>query len=578
MDDSAPSLIFSDVQSVGSRPKQSSKRPRSAENEGSSQFPKMSALKNNHTRGESIPIGEISNKKLQSSLKRMDVNVRNAISQNAVADSVLLKEQGGYLEAENEMEKTFRMKQRDIHDAVDLNVSNRAINLTLDTYGPYVLDYSRNGRYMLLGGAKGHVAVVDWNTISVYTEFHVNEAIHDIAFLHTSQLFAVAQKKYAYIYDSTGAEVHVLKHHIQPLALSFLPHHFLLASIGNAGFLKFQDVSTGELVSQHKTRECGNPTRVLRQNPWNGIHCLGHGNGVVSMWSPNMQTPVVKMLTHRGSLTALAVDVGGRYLTTSGLDSRLKVWDIRMFRDDPVFNYFMPSPATSIDISHRGLTAVTYGSHVQIWGKDFALEALPVLQNGQALADASMAEVSKASAPYMRHELPGKMTQRIRFRPFDDIAAVGHSLGVSSLIIPGAGELHYDSRSADPFASKKAVREGEVHALLDKLPPSSISLDPSAIGRVDNVSASQRAAEAMKAAEEALQAKRAGKVLDTSKLSKSKRRRLSKKSNVVTEQRAALAEKRLAEKMAERQARNRVEAFDNEFEDSSALSRFYNKK
>jgi U3 small nucleolar RNA-associated protein 7 len=167
------------------------------------------------------------------------------------------------------------------------------------------------------------------------------------------------------------------------------------------------------------------------------------------------------------------------------------------------------------------------------------------------------------------------MTQRIRFRPFDDIAAVGHSLGVSSLIIPGAGELHYDSRAADPFASKKAVREGEVHALLDKLPPSSISLDPSAIGRVDSVSASQRASEAMKAAEEALQAKRAGKALDTSKLSKSKRRRLSKKSNVVTEQRAALSEKRLAEKMAERQARNRVEAFDNEFEDASALSRFY---
>ncbi len=36
------------------------------------------------------------------------------------------------------------------------------------------------------------------------------------------------------------------------------------------------------------------------------------------MWTPNITTPVVKMLCHRGALKAAAVDVSGRYLVTSG--------------------------------------------------------------------------------------------------------------------------------------------------------------------------------------------------------------------------------------------------------------------
>ncbi len=38
---------------------------------------------------------------------------------------------------------------------------------------------------------------------------------------------------------------------------------------------------------------------AMRQNPWNGVMQLGHANGVVSMWTPNVTTAVVKMLCHR---------------------------------------------------------------------------------------------------------------------------------------------------------------------------------------------------------------------------------------------------------------------------------------
>jgi U3 small nucleolar RNA-associated protein 7 len=61
-----------------------------------------------------------------------------------------------------------------------------------------------------------------------------------VTFLHNEQFFAAAQKKYVYIYDKRGLEVHCLREHTQPAALEFLPHHFLLASVGEPGILHYQ--------------------------------------------------------------------------------------------------------------------------------------------------------------------------------------------------------------------------------------------------------------------------------------------------------------------------------------------------
>ncbi len=98
----------------------------------------------------------------------------------------------------------------------------------------------RARRHMLLLGRKGHIALVDVLRKSLVSEHFVGESTRDGVFLHNMTMYAAAQKKYVYIYDAKGTEIHCLKSHIQPQALDFLPYHFLLASVGSTGYLKYQ--------------------------------------------------------------------------------------------------------------------------------------------------------------------------------------------------------------------------------------------------------------------------------------------------------------------------------------------------
>ena len=500
------------------------------------------------------PLRHLKDKKLKTHLKQTEHKYKEAALEAARAD-MLLPEEAGYLEPEGPLEQTWKLRQEELKKHVDVQTASQMFSLDLPQLGPYTLNFSRNGRHLLLGGKKGHVALIDSLRMDVVKELHLREAVRDVSFLHHEGMFAVAQKKYVYIYDNQGLELHCLRQHIDPMRLEFLPYHFLLASVGRAGWLKYTDVSTGQLVAEFGTRK--GMCQALRQNPHNAVLHLGHANGVVSLWSPAMSQPLVSMLCHRGPVTSLAVDREGKYMASAGMDGEVKLWDLRVYKQ--LHYYQFTSPPSSVDISQRGLLAVGFGSHTTVW-KD-------------ALS-------RKQQSPYLRHDTPGNAIDTVQFRPYEDVLGLGHRSGYISMVVPGAGEPNFDSMEANPFQTRKQRREAEVHGLLDKLAPETIALDPRMVGSVDRqpeeLMREQREmveeADKRKKGEEGDKKKEKNRMRGRNKLGKKLRR---KQKNVVDEKTQLLKqkieqEKEEAKRKKESESRNKMAE-----EAPRALQRFF---
>lgn len=503
-------------------------------------------------RGEPMHVKQIADKKLKGRMQHTERLNSEAAVAAAKTDEWLLPAEAGTLEAEG-MERTWRFSQADVVNEVEVGASRKVFDLRLGSLGPYNIDFSRSGRYMLIGGKKGHLGLMDWQSGRTFCEVQVKETVRDVKLLHNEQFFAAAQKKYVYIYDKRGLEVHCLKAHTDVRRLEFLPYHFLLGSVGDLGMLRFQDTSTGQIIAQHRTKM--GPCDVLRHNPYNAVSLLGHAQGVVTMWTPNLTSPVVKMLAHRGPVLSVAADSTGHRMVTTGADGQVKVWDLRTYQ--PLHSYFSPSPATWCDISQRGMLAVGWGRRVNIW-KD--------------------ALTSKQQSPYMSHNLQGGQLRDFHFCPYEDVVAVGHTGGVSTMLVPGSGEPNFDSYVADPYQRARARQEQEVHQLMDKLQPDMIVLDPTTIGQVRKepkvvqLERQQQTAEANAAQRKEQQEKNDVKKRMKGKNKPSKKHK-KKQINVIEEKKA-----RIRQESVQQDANTDAELRKQALEDvPTALQRFYKR-
>lgn len=402
---------------------------------------------------------------------RNDEKFAREAARHAAQTELLLPHGNGFLEAEGVMERTFKVRQDQLKGMVDLQSAKKIFDITLPSSGgPFRSRYTRNGRHVLLGGEQaGQMAGFDWQTGKLRFEMNLEagEVVHDVTWLQNETFFAAAQKKYVYIYDHAGREVHRLKQHSTAEKLNFLPYHFLLTSTSRDGHLRYTDVSMGSLVADLPFYGTGANTSPIAVNPRSGIVNLGHANGTVTLWAPKMPAALVKVLAHRGPVSAVAIDPTGQHMATAGVDGSLRVWDMRTYREC-LTALNAGSRVSSLDFSQRGVLAVGHGPRVTIW-KDLLSSG----ENG-----------SSARVPYMNHLLPGQTVTNVQFCPFEDVLGIGHSGGFSSILIPGSGEANYDSFEANPFTNVKQRREGEVHQLLEKLQPASIVIDTDFIGRV----------------------------------------------------------------------------------------------
>jgi hypothetical protein len=86
---------------------------------------------------------------------------------------LLLPESAGYLELDDPLRKTKDVTQFELKKHVDVRTAQNSFSLTLDHFGPYNCSYTRNGKFLLLSGEKGHVALMDWKKKKLVTETHV---------------------------------------------------------------------------------------------------------------------------------------------------------------------------------------------------------------------------------------------------------------------------------------------------------------------------------------------------------------------------------------------------------------------
>lgn len=199
---------------------------------------RLKEAQRDYGRGSRVNVKGVKDKKLRSNLKSLENKYKEATVKAKDAE-ILLENTSGFLEPEHELERTYRVRQDEIQEDVATDTAKKRFELKLDQLGPYVFDYSRTGRELLLAGRRGHVAVMDWREGKLGCELQLGETVRDARWLHNNQFFAVSQKKQVYIYDRQGVEVHCLRKHQEVTHMEFLPYHFLLATLVSGVKLRY---------------------------------------------------------------------------------------------------------------------------------------------------------------------------------------------------------------------------------------------------------------------------------------------------------------------------------------------------
>ena len=185
----------SEVEIVVNKPRNTGKKPSAARQNPPD--PEAAALKKReisahrtYGRGQKIAPKSIKDKKLRCNLRSLESKYKDATLKAQDAE-ILLEHESGFLEPENELERTYKVRQDEVKASVAVETAKKGFELKLEGLGPYVCDYTRNGRGLLLAGRKGHVATMDWRDGRLGCELQLGETVRDAKWLHNTQLWVV---------------------------------------------------------------------------------------------------------------------------------------------------------------------------------------------------------------------------------------------------------------------------------------------------------------------------------------------------------------------------------------------------
>jgi hypothetical protein len=399
----------------------------------------------------------------QALRRNKDLRFREKLNRAAprrLAKMELLKEEDdsarGLITEDGEV--TDKVTQDEIYAQVDMQTQQKRFDLRLDLLGPYMVDFSHNGSHMAFAGLRGHVANMKWGTFDLEGETFLKDKCTDIKLLVDHSMMAVAQSKFVYMYTKDGTEMHVLPKFANVNKLGYLPRHLLLVGTSSTySMMQYMDISTGLELGTKPPSVMHDPTASLAVNPQNGVVATGDTRGVIKMWSPTVVDPLVQIKAHRGPVRHLAFHPEGRFAVSMGAsDNKMKLWDLRTLR--ALDEYHVSYCVDAMDVSQHGHIALAGGATVQVW-RDMFSRARPF-------------------RPWMKHSLGyGNVVSSAKFCPFEDILALGHLHGVSTMIVPSAGEANPDFFDANPYETELHRKDRVVRQLLDKLAPETISLD-----------------------------------------------------------------------------------------------------
>ena len=223
------------------------------------------------------------------------------------------------------------------------------------------------------------------------------------------------------------------------------------------------------------------------QNPTNAIIHLAHDSGVVTLWSPNVNEPLVKMLCHRSGVKSIAINQTGNYMATSGQDHLLNIWDLRTYKQ--LKSIKLSAGASSLSFSQKNLLAAALRNEVVLFKNDI----LQATDDDESDNDEEqIVELFNEKDYYLRHRLTNASIKNVQFCPYEDVLGIGHGNGMTSILVPGSGEANFDALESNPFESKNQRRQWEVKALLEKIQPELISLDPLKLRQIDQKSLKEK--------------------------------------------------------------------------------------